>query len=129
MSAKSYNSVWQLRADTWCRLEDAAGQLSRLGGTGRLADEHQSVCAELLALLSPVEPYWAYPSGLQFARLNRMFAAGEYDKFAQSVAVAGLPSRVMSARSRTDSEITAAVDPVTGKSAGSVKPTPNASSR
>ncbi|MEI6253349.1 MAG: ornithine decarboxylase [Mycobacteriaceae bacterium] len=87
MSAKSYNSVWQLRADTWCRLEDAAGQLARLAIAGRPADEHQSACVELLALLSPVEPYWAYPGGTQFARLNRMFAAGEYDKFAQTVAV------------------------------------------
>ncbi|MFN8044041.1 MAG: ornithine decarboxylase, partial [Mycobacterium sp.] len=85
MAAKSYNSVWQLRADTWCRLEDAAGQLTRLAAAGRPADEHQSVCAELLDQLAPIEPYWAYPSGAQFARLNRMFAAGEFDKFAQAV--------------------------------------------
>ncbi len=87
MSAKSYNSVWQLRADAWCRLEDAAGQLARLAGAGRPADEHHTVCAELLSDLSLVELYWAYPGGLKFARLNRMFAAGEYDKFAQAVAV------------------------------------------
>lgn len=85
MSAKSYNSVWQLRADTWCRLEDAAGQLTRLAAAGRPADEHQAVCGELLDQLAPIEPYWAYPSGAQFARLNRMFAAGEFDKFAQAV--------------------------------------------
>ena len=25
----AYNSVWQLRADAWCRLEEAAERLSR----------------------------------------------------------------------------------------------------
>ncbi len=86
-AARVYNSVWQLRADTWCRLEDAAGQLARLAMVGRPTDEHQQTCQALLARLAPLEVYWAYPSGAQFAKLNRMFTGGEYDKFAQSVAV------------------------------------------
>lgn len=85
MAAKSYNSVWQLRADTWCRLEDAAGQLSRLAAGGRPTQEPHAACGELLAQLAPVEPYWAYPSGAQFSKLIRMFAVGEFDKFAQAV--------------------------------------------
>ena len=87
MASKSYNSVSQLRADTWCRLEDAAAQLARHAVAGRPTDGHQAICSELLALLSPVESYWAYPSGAQFARLTRMFSAGEYDRFAQAVSV------------------------------------------
>ena len=87
MASKSYNSVAQLRADTWCRLEDAAAQLARLAAADRPTDGHQAVCSELLALLSPVESYWAFPSGWQVAKLNRMFAAGEFDKFAQAVTV------------------------------------------
>ncbi len=85
MAAKSYNSVWQLRADTWCRLEDAAGQLARLAAGGRPTHVPHSACAELLAQLAPVEPYWAYPSGAQFSKLIRMFAVGEFDKFSQAV--------------------------------------------
>lgn len=87
MAAKSYNSVLQLRADTWCRLEDAAARLARHAAAGQPTDGHQAACADLLATLSPVEAYWAYPSGAQFAKLNRMFAAGEFDKFAQGVTV------------------------------------------
>lgn len=83
--SRVYNSVWQLRADTWCRLEDAAGQLARLAAAGRSIDKHQAICLESLADLSPIEPYWAYPSGLQFAKLNRMFTAGDYERFAQAV--------------------------------------------
>jgi arginine decarboxylase len=85
VASKSYNSVSQLRADTWCRLEDAAAQLARLTVAGRPTDGHQGVCSELLAVLSPVESYWAFPSGAKFAKLNRIFAAGEYGKFAQAV--------------------------------------------
>jgi len=28
-SSHAYNSVWQLRGDAWCRLEEAADRLSR----------------------------------------------------------------------------------------------------
>jgi hypothetical protein len=48
---------------------------------------------------------------------------------AQSAAVAGSPSSAICARSFTESASTAGVDPVTGKSAGSVKSSANASSR
>nr|MCW1959190.1 beta-eliminating lyase-related protein [Mycobacterium sp.] len=84
-AARVYNSVWQLRADTWCRLEDAAGQLARLATLGRPIDDHQQTCRALLVRLAPLELYWAYPGGAQFARLNRMFTGGDYDKFAQAV--------------------------------------------
>jgi len=83
--AHAYNSVWQLRADTWCRLEDAAGQLARLAAAGRPTEKYEAICAELLDRLNPVEQYWAYPGGMQFAKLNRTFTAGHYDKFAQAV--------------------------------------------
>lgn len=85
MTAHFYNSVWQLRADTWRRLEDSSGQLAHLAAAGRPTHDYQGICADLLARLAPLEPYWAYPSGLQFAKLNRVFSAGDYDKFAQAV--------------------------------------------
>lgn len=81
----AYNSVWQFRADTWCRLEDAAGHLARLAAAGTATEKYQTICAELLGRLAPVEQYWAFPGGMQFARLNRTFLAGHYDKFAQAV--------------------------------------------
>ena len=81
----AYNSVWQLRADTWCRLEDAAGRLARHAAAGNSTETYQATCSDLLTRLSPIEPYWAYPGGFQFSKLTRTYHLGHYDKFAQAV--------------------------------------------
>jgi arginine decarboxylase len=82
---RAYNSVWQLRGDSWCRLEEAAERLTRPSCTGKLKEHYVAVCGDLLAELTPLEPYWAYPGSSQFARVQRLFTAGSYDKFAQMV--------------------------------------------
>jgi arginine decarboxylase len=82
---RAYNSLWQVRSDSWCRLEEAADRLTRPTTTGALKDKYVSACQELLARLSTLEPYWAYPGSPQFARIQRLFAAGSYDKFTQEV--------------------------------------------
>ena len=82
---RAYNSLWQVRSDSWCRLEEAADRLMRPTTTGALKEKYVSACQELLARLSTLEPYWAYPGSPQFARVQRLFAAGSYDKFAQEV--------------------------------------------
>lgn len=82
---RAYNSLWQVRSDSWCRLEEAADRLTRPTTTGELKDKWASACQELLARLSTLEPYWAYPGAPQFARIQRLFVAGGYDKFAQAV--------------------------------------------
>ena len=80
----AYNSVWQVRADAWCRLEEAADGLNR-PGTPALKESYTTAVNDLLTLLTPLEPYWAYPGPPQFARVQRLFAAGDYDKFARAV--------------------------------------------
>ena len=82
---RAYNSLWQVRSDSWCRLEEAADRLIRPTTTGALKEKCVSNCQELLAELSTLEPYWAYPGSPQFARVQRLFSAGSYDKFAQAV--------------------------------------------
>ncbi|MGA7051040.1 MAG: ornithine decarboxylase [Mycobacterium sp.] len=82
----AYNSLWQVRGDSWCRLEEAADRLTRPTTTGALKEKCVSACQEQLARLSTLEPYWAYPGSPQFARVQRLFAAGSYDKFGQAVA-------------------------------------------
>ena len=84
-SAHAYNSVWQLRGDSWCRLEEAAERLTRPSCTGKLKEHYVAVCGDLLAELTPLEPYWAYPGSSQFAGVQRLFTAGSYDKFARMV--------------------------------------------
>jgi arginine decarboxylase len=66
-------------------LEEAADRLTRPTTTGELKDKWASACQDLLARLSTLEPYWAYPGAPQFARIQRLFASGSYDKFAQAV--------------------------------------------
>jgi arginine decarboxylase len=83
---RAYNSLWQVRSDSWCRLEEAADRLTRPTTTGALKDKWANACQELLIRLSTLEPYWAYPGSPHFARVQRLFAAGNYDKFAQAVA-------------------------------------------
>src|ERR1700689_2284584 len=83
---RAYNSLWQVRSDSWCRLEEAADRLTRPNTTGAVKEKCVSDCQELLARLSTLEPYWAYPGSPQFARVQRLFAPGSYDKFSQAVA-------------------------------------------
>jgi arginine decarboxylase len=84
MAEKShaYNTVWQLRADAWCQLDDAADRLSKTSDATH-AERWSAVVTRLLARLAPLEPFWAYPGSPHFARLQRVFTAGDYDKFAR----------------------------------------------
>ncbi len=84
-NSHAYNSVWQLRGDSWCRLEEAADRLTRTTTSGELKDQYAAVCGDLLATLAPLEPYWAYPGSPQFAKVQRLFTAANYDKFAHAV--------------------------------------------
>jgi arginine decarboxylase len=83
-TSHAYNTVWQLRADAWCRLEEAADRLSR-PTTPELKDRYVGIVGDLLTVLTPLEPYWAYPGSPQFARMQRLFAAGHRGKFARAV--------------------------------------------
>ncbi len=80
----AYNTVWQMRADAWCRLEEAAEGLA-LPADAAQRDREIAAIGELLKQLTPVEPYWAYPGTLQFSKVVRMYTAGEYIKFARAV--------------------------------------------
>ncbi|HEY0228393.1 MAG TPA: ornithine decarboxylase [Mycobacterium sp.] len=82
---RAYNSLWQVRSDSWCRLEEAADRLTRPTTTGELREKYVDTCRKLLERLSTLEPYWAYPGWPQFARIARLFASGNYDKFAQTL--------------------------------------------
>ena len=80
---RAYNSLWQVRSDSWCRLEESADRLTRPDTAGALKEKCISACQDLLARLSTLEPYWAYPGSPQFARVQRLFTTGSYEKFAK----------------------------------------------
>ena len=54
---RAYNSLWQVRSDSWCRLEEAADRLTRPDTEGALKEECVAACQGLLARLSTLEPY------------------------------------------------------------------------
>ena len=64
---RAYNSLWQVRSDSWCRLEEAADRLTRPDTGGELKEKCIAACQELLNRLSSLEPYWAL-SGLTAIR-------------------------------------------------------------
>jgi arginine decarboxylase len=66
-------------------LEEAADRLTRPTTDGALRERYVAICQDLLTQLTPLEPYWAYPGSPQFARVQRLFAGGSYDKFAHAV--------------------------------------------
>ncbi|MBJ8344867.1 aminotransferase class I/II-fold pyridoxal phosphate-dependent enzyme [Antrihabitans sp. YC2-6] len=83
---RAYNSVWQFRADSWCRLEEAAERLSRAAASGKPTDHLVHSVEHLISDLLPFEHYWAFPGKQFFAQTQRLFTAGSYDKFARTVA-------------------------------------------
>src|ERR1700756_4234404 len=99
-TSHAYNTVWQLRADAWCRLEEAAERVGWPTTGGGVKEEYTAVVNELLAQLTPLEPYWAFPGALQFARTQRLFTAGQYDKFSRMVSRVNPPLGTDSYRSR-----------------------------
>ena len=82
----AYNSAWQFRADTWCRLEEASLRLSHAAAQGRDTAPFVETVEGLLAQLRPFERYWAFPGIQVFAQMQRLFATGGYDTFGRTVA-------------------------------------------
>jgi hypothetical protein len=42
-NSRAYNSVWQLRGDAWCRLEEASDRLTKPTTSGELKDEYVTI--------------------------------------------------------------------------------------
>jgi arginine/lysine/ornithine decarboxylase len=81
----AYNTLWQVRADTWSSLEEAAGQLVVAGARQRPVDQLGERVADLLNVLGPIERLWAFPGTQTVQKMRRLFAAGKYGRFARLV--------------------------------------------
>jgi hypothetical protein len=60
-SVRAYNSWWQVRSDTWSRLEETSGQLADTSLRDEPADGMAETIPRLLDGLAPIEQYWAFP--------------------------------------------------------------------
>jgi arginine decarboxylase len=83
--ANAYNSLWQVRNDSWCSLEEAATQLALAGAQQRPVEALSETVHHLLDVLGPIERFWAFPGLQSFAKVRRLFGAGKYDRFATMV--------------------------------------------
>jgi arginine decarboxylase len=81
----AYNSLWQVRNDSWCSLEEAATQLALAGAQQRPVEHLAETVHGLLDVLGPVERFWAFPGLHSFQKVRRLFGAGKYDRFAAQV--------------------------------------------
>jgi len=82
---KAYNSLWQLRNDTWSSLEESAIQLARAEAQQRPVEKLVETVTELLDVLGPIERFWAFPGAQAYREAQRLFAADKYDRLAALV--------------------------------------------
>ena len=85
VSAKSYNSLWQLRNDTWSSLEESAAQLARAGAGQRPVEKLVEAVTGWLDVLGSIERFWAFPGAQVYQDAQRLFAAGNYNRLAALV--------------------------------------------
>jgi arginine decarboxylase len=89
LNPPAYNSLWQLRGDAWGRLEDASERLAAAVSQGSGTESPVEEVGALYELLEPIEHYWGFPGTRRFERARRMFAAGDYERFASTIAGLG----------------------------------------
>ena len=82
----AYNSLWQFRNDTWSSLEEV--EHSAAPGRGPVSARPARLAETVTGLLDglgPIERFWAFPGAQTFQEVQRLFAAGKYDRFAAMV--------------------------------------------
>ncbi len=85
-TAEAYNSWEQARSDAWSRLEEVTARIAQLIPRGVSYGDLPASAASELALLQPLEQFWAYPGVVAFERVQELFTAGEYGPLARLVA-------------------------------------------
>ena len=85
MKPLAYNSLWQLRNDTWSSLEESTTQLALAEAQQRPVEQLVETVTGLLDVLGSIERFWAFPGAQIFRELRRLFAAGKYNRLAAVV--------------------------------------------
>ena len=88
----AYNSLWQLRNDTWSSLEEATTQLALADAQRRPVERLAGTVTGLLDVLGSIERFWAFPGAHVYREVHRLFADDEYTRLA---AVVGRANRAL----------------------------------
>ena len=87
ISASAYNSWWQFRADSWSRLEEAAGRIVTSLRRGKPIDHDMTEAVHAqCAALAPLEQFWAFPGHAAFGVVQELAAAGAWERLARMMA-------------------------------------------
>ena len=81
----AYNSLWQLRNDTWSSLEESTTQLALADAQQRPVGQLAETVTGLLDVLGSIERFWAFPGAQTYQEVQRLFAAGKYNRLAAVV--------------------------------------------
>ncbi|MGL4291846.1 MAG: aminotransferase class I/II-fold pyridoxal phosphate-dependent enzyme [Phreatobacter sp.] len=74
------HSVWEMRADSWIALTDDLGRMAELPRDGAEFAERRERVQATLAILRPIESYWAFPGRKLFDELAQWFEAGDLNR-------------------------------------------------
>ena len=88
----AYNSLWQLRNDTWSSLEESTTQLALAAAQQRPVAGLAETVTGFLDVLYSIERFWAFPGAQACREVRRLFAAGKYHRLA---AVVGRANRAL----------------------------------
>jgi len=86
ISLNAYHSVMQVRTDGWSRLKKNTSRLADAVLEGREHKRLQQEVAKDLALLEPIDSYWAFPSRQDFEYLHEQLDDSDYGKLHRAVA-------------------------------------------
>jgi len=87
ISASAYNSWWQFRADSWSRLEEAAGRIVTSLRRSKSIDQDMTDAVHAqCAALAPLEQFWAFPGHAAFGVVQELAAGGAWERLARMVA-------------------------------------------
>ncbi|MGF1526760.1 MAG: aminotransferase class I/II-fold pyridoxal phosphate-dependent enzyme [Candidatus Competibacterales bacterium] len=101
ISLNAYHSISQLRAEGWRRLKDNAARLAEAAPGGRTFERLHQRVGDDLALLEPIDSYWAFPSRHDFAYLFELYHDRRYPKLSRAAARINRALGSLSYRHRT----------------------------
>ncbi len=85
-SLNAYHSITQFRADHWKALNDDTSALAETAAQGVDHEELKRHVAEGLALLEPIDSYWAFPSNRDFEHFFQLFEEERFQDLSRVIA-------------------------------------------
>lgn len=73
----------RLRIDSWDNLREAAQKLAEMRHRGSDGARYDDRIRKALAVLRPIEQYWAFPGRAAFENLVQLYESGDFEEFGE----------------------------------------------